>query len=265
MHPEKWHEATEDGRGTRTSYKTKDHNGDMCSREMAYPNPKRCTFRDEQWKNAKVSYTLSRGWYLTPPTIGMLALNRQTRAEAIPIFYGENKLHFNSMSAVLPFLRDRCELSLQLMQHFSLEIEVQGGKSQTSRQEGWARMFAELPSLGSLNLKKLTIRIYNPDCRYAWKLKLDTRKQRWVHEMAKNITNLDELGIMFDFSIMEELTPNEEIKEDSPTQELLWKFLAPKMLKKIGDEPHDARSLLKRRIRDDPEYREYSFEDEDNS
>ncbi|KAL9070687.1 MAG: hypothetical protein Q9161_004741 [Pseudevernia consocians] len=144
------------------------------------------------------------------------------------------------MSAVLPFLRDRCELSLQLMQHFHLEIEVQRGKSQTSGREGWARTCAELPNSGSLNL---AIRIHDLDCRYAWKLKLGTKKQHWVHEMVKNIINQDKLGT--------QLTPNEEMKEDSPTQELLSKFLAPKMLKKVGDEPHDARSLLKRRIRDD--------------
>ena len=165
-----------------------------CNYEMAYLNSKRCIFQDEQWKNAKVSYTLSRESDLTPPTIGMLALNRQTRAEAIPIFYRENKLRFNNMSAVLPFLRDRSELSLQLMQHFHLEIEVQGGKSQTSRQEGWARTCAELPNSGSLNLKKLIIRIHDPDCRYAWKLELDIKKQHWVHEMVKNIINLDQLG-----------------------------------------------------------------------
>ncbi|CAF9931061.1 MAG: hypothetical protein ALECFALPRED_004790 [Alectoria fallacina] len=67
----------------------------------------------------------------------------------------------------------------------------------------------------------------------------------------KNITKLDQLGVAFDFSIMGELTPDEMVKEDSPTQRLLWEFLAPKILKQFGDEPHDAHSLLKRRIRDD--------------
>ena len=250
MHPEQWHQAKEAGRGTRTSYKTKDHGGDPCSREIAYPEPTRCTFKDEQWKNAKVSYTLDKNAYLTPPTIGMLALNRQSRAEAIPIFYGGNEIRFHSMSSLLPFLQDRSELSLQSMQYFHLDIEVNEGKSQTSRQHGWARTFTELPQFEPLNLRKLTIRIYDPFCRYAWKLKLDTKMQRWVHEMAKNITNLDMLGVAFDFSIMGELTQDEMVKEDSPTEELLWEFLAPKMLKKVGDEPHDARSLLKRRIRD---------------
>ena len=258
MHPEQWQEAKEAGRGTRTAYKTKDHDGDWCSYERAYPESKRCTFKDEQWKNAKVSYTLQISSYLTPPTIGMLALNRQTRAEAIPVFYGGNEIRFHSMSAIVPFLRDRSELSIQSMQYFHFDIEVNAGKSKTSRQESWARTFTELPKIGPLNLQKLTMRIYDPHCRYAWKLKLDTKMQRWVHEMAKNITNLDMLGVTFDFSIMGELTPDEMVKEDSPTEELLWDFLAPKMLKKVGDEPHDARSLLKRRIRDDED--EYDFD-----
>ena len=251
MHPEQWDAAKEAGRGTRTSYKTKDHDGDWCSYERAYPERKRCTFNDEQWKNAKVSYTLQIDSCLTPPTIGMLALNRQIRAEAIPVFYGANEIHFRSISALIPFLRDRSDLSLQSMQYLHLDIEVNEGRSQTSRQEGWARTFEELAKIGPLNLRKLDVRIYDPHCRYAWKLKLDTKMQRWVHEMAKNITNLDMLGVTFDFSIMGELTPDEMVKEDSRTEGLLWEFLAPKMLKKVGDEPHDARSLLKRRIRDD--------------
>ena len=197
---------------------------------------------------AQVSYTLQKEIYLTPPTVGVLALNRQIRAEAIPIFYGGKKICFHSMSAILPFLRDRSELSLQSMQYFHLDLEVNNGQSQTSRQEGWARTFTKFPKFGPLNLQTLSIRIRDPFCHYAWKLRLDTKKQRWVHEMAKNITNLDKLGVTFYFSVMGEPSPNEEVKEDSPTERLLWGFLAPKMLKQVGDEPHDAHSLLKRRI-----------------
>ena len=79
-------------------------------------------------------------------------------------------------------------------------------------------------------------------------------------EPAKSITNLDMLGVTFDFSVLGELTSDEMVKQYSPTQELLWEFLAPKMLKKVGDEPHGAHSLLKRRIRDD--LHEDSYEDE---
>lgn len=260
LHPEEWQADKEAGHATRSSYKTKDHDGDMCSHAKAYPQSKRCTFKGEQWKNAKVSYTLRRESYLTPPTIAMLALNHQIRAEAIPVFYGGNEIRFNSMSAVLPFVRDRSELSLQSMQYFHLDIGITAYKCQASRQEGWAQIFAEFPRLRPLNLQKLTMRIYDPECRYAWKLKLDTKMQRWVHEMAKSITNLDMLGVTFDFSVLGELTSDEMVKEYSPTQELLWQFLAPKMLKKVGDEPHDAHSLLKRRIRDD--LHKDSYEDE---
>lgn len=267
MHPEQWDAAKGAGRGTRTSYKTKDHDYHMCSYENDYENdydkPKPCTFKEEQWKNAKVSYTLPISSYLTPPTIGMLALNRQTRAEAIPIFYGENQIRFYSMSAVVPFLRDRSALSLQSMQNFYLYVEVAGSRFQSSRQEGWARTFAEFPKFGPLHLQKLDIHIYDPHFRYFWKLKLNTKLQRWVHEMAKNITNLDMLGVRFDFFLGEDsFSPNEDAKEDSPTEHLLWEFLAPKMLKEVGDETHDARSLLKRRIRDDLD--EFGFDENED-
>ena len=265
MHPEQWHEAKEAGRGARTSYKTRDHDYDyiFCSYFCIDPEPQPCTCQDERWKNAKVSYTMQVSSFFTSPTIGMLALNRQTRAEAIPVFYGGNEIRFHSMSAIVPFLRDRSELSRQSMQDFHLVIQVIDGRSQASRQEGWARTFAEFANIGPLNLRNLTMRIFDPHCRYAWKLKLDTKMQRWVHEMAKNITNLDKLGVTFDFSIMGEMTPDKMVKEDSQTERLLWEFLAPKMLKKVGDEPHDARSLSKRRIRDDPygsDFEEYEDE-----
>ena len=266
LHPEEWQAEEEAGHATRTSYKTKDHTGTGCS--YVFENEKPCTLYNEsgtlcneQWKNAKVSYKLERSSYLTAPTIGMLALNRQTRVEAVPVFYGGNEICFLSMSAILPFLEDRSELSLQSMCSFRFEMEVDRLKYQKRRSEGWARIFAEFPKFGSLKLQKLTVWVNDPECRYAWKLKLDTKLQRWVHELAKNITNLDMLGVTFDFSIMGELTPNENVKEDSPTEELLWEFLAPKMLKKVGDEPHDAHSLLKRRIRDE-EYQEDFSEDE---
>ena len=259
LHPEEWQAEEEAGHATRTSYRTKDHTAMMCSYSLE--TGEMCTLFNEQSKNAKVSYILGRSSYLTAPTIGMLALNSQTRAEAVPVFYGGNEMYFSSMSAVLPFLEDRSEISLQSMHYFHFEMEVDRVKYQKRRSEGWARIFAEFPKFGSLRLQKLTVYVKDPECRYAWKLKLDSKLQRWVHELANNIRNLDMLGVIFDFSIMGEVTQDEIVKEDSPTEGLLWEFLAPKMLKKVGDEPHDAHSLLKRRIRDE-EYQEGLSEDE---
>ena len=258
LHPEEWQAEEEAGHATRTSYKTKDHTEMACS--YSFQTGKTCSLFNWQSKNAKVSYKLGENFYPRAPTIGMLALNRQTRAEAVPIFYGKNEIFFSSMSAVVPFLEDRSELSLQSIHYFHFEMEVDRVKYQKRRSEGWARTFTDFPKFGSLKLQKLTVCVKDPECRYAWKLKLDTKLQRWIHELAENITNLDMLGVTFDFSIMGELTQDEMVKEDSCTEELLWEFLAPKMLKKVGDEPHEAHSLLKRRIRDEA-YEEISEDD----
>lgn len=141
-HPEEWRANGKAGHATRASYRTIDHSEMTCSYRLE--SSKICTLNIEQRKNSKVSYTLWRDTYLTPPTIGMLALNRQIRAEAVPIFYGGNEIRFHRMSAILPFLRDRSKLSLQSMQVLHLNIPVGQGKCQTSREEGWARIFAEL-------------------------------------------------------------------------------------------------------------------------
>ena len=107
-------------------------------------------------------------------------------------------------------------------------MEVDRVKYQNRRSEGWARIFAEFPKFGSLKLQKLIVWVKDPECRYAWTLKLDTKLQRWVHELAKNTTNLDMLGVIFDLSIRGEMNPNENAKDEKPTEELLWGFRAPK-------------------------------------
>lgn len=254
LHPEEWQAEEEAGHATRTSYETKDHT------ELACPyveTGKTCTLFYEESQNAKVSYNLKRFSYPKAPDISMLALNRLTRAEAVPIFYGKNEIYFTSMSAVLPFLEDRTELSLQSMHYLHLEMEVDRLIYQKRRAKGWARTFAEFSKFESLKLQKLTVCVQDPELYYNWGLKLHTKLERWVHKLAENITNLDMLGVIFNFSTIGEQTPDEYVKKDSPTEDILWEFLAPKMLKKIGNGPHDAHSLLKRRIRDE-EY-EYGF------
>ena len=246
LHPEEWQAEQEAGHATRTSFKTKDHSAEWCFWRLHNEMP--CTLKTEQWKNAKISYTLLKRCYLTLPTIGMLALNLQTRAEAVPIFYGRNEFCFRSMSAVLPFLEDRSDMSLQSMHHFHLEMEVDRAKYQKRRSEGWAQTFAGLRKMKLLSVHKLTVNINDPGYRYAWKLKLDTKLQGWVHEMAKSITNLDMLGVVLDF----------DISLHGRTEELLWEFLAPKMLKNVGDGPHNAHSLLERRIRYDEYLEEFN-------
>lgn len=244
LHPDEWQAEKEAGHATRTSYKTEDHPKVLCSYDILGRKP--CTLNTKKGMNAKISYTLSNYFY-AHPIIAMLALNRQTRAEAVSVFYGRNIFCFYSMSALVPFLNDRSELSLQSMQHFQIQLVINPAHNRKRRQEGWARIFQELHKFPVLNLQKLEVRVTDLERCYAWNLKLDTKLQRWVHDMARNITNLDMLGVRFYFDTMGKVIPDEMVKEDSPTERVLWEFLAPKMLK-VEDEPHDAQSLLKRRI-----------------
>lgn len=128
------------------------------------------------------------------------------------------------MSAILPFLRDRSELSLQSMRYFHLQLGIEEGRYQISQQEHWARVFTETPKFGSLNLQKLTMRIFGPYCRYARKLRLGTKMQHWVHEMVKNITSLDMLSVTLDYGVRGGRCSNEVKWKHSPTEELLWDF-----------------------------------------
>lgn len=245
LHPDAWQAEKEAGHATRTSYKTKDHLEDFCYLDCGQP----CILNNTKGMNAKISYTLAED--VTRPVIGMLALNRQIRAETVPIFYGSNVLCFGSMSALVPFLADRSELSLQWMRHFKFDMQIDPLYIQKLRHElryeGLARSFSKLTKFPALNLRKLEVSVDDVACGYDWELKLDTKPQRWIHKMARNITKLDMLGVTLYSDSIGHLISDRMVSED-PASKLLWDFLAPKMLKKIQDEPHDAESLLKRRI-----------------
>ena len=57
-------------------------------------------------------------------------------------------------------------------------------------------------------------------------------------------------GVMFALSFMEDVTPEDVVKENSQPEEQLWEILAPKMLKKFGDDLYDGNSLLDRCVPD---------------
>ena len=199
--------------------------------------------------NAKVSYILWKaGSSWTRPTISMLALNRQTRAEAVPIFYGNNVISFVSRHALIPFLRDRSKLSLQSIRYLHIDFDINEHIYPKSRQVDWARAFTKLPKTGALNLQKLTVNISDPDRRYALVLNPDSGLQRLLHEMVKYIKNLGMFGVTLNASLIGKVAPNNQVRKAGLIEEQLWDFLTPKMLRKVRDEPHDAKSLLKRRI-----------------
>ena len=153
------------------------------------------------------------------------------------------------MSALLPFLKDRSELSPQSMQYFHFdEMEIHPGIHGETRQEGWSQIFRDLSRFRALIFRSLQCAWLISNGTLTGKLELDTELQRWVHEMADNITNLDMLGVRFGLSSTAEEGPYDDVQDNGPSEKGFWEFLAPKMLKKVGDEPHDAHSLLKRCI-----------------
>ncbi len=226
--PWMWEAEKKNHHSTRTSYKT---------------------------MNAKVSYILWKaGSSWTRPTISMLALNRQTRAEAVPIFYGNNVISFVSRSALIPFLRDRSKLSLQSIRYLHIDFDINEHICPISRQVDWARAFTKLPKAkaGAFNPQKLTVNIRDHNHRYASQLDPDTpdtELQRWVREMAKYNTKLDMFGVTLNGRFREIVRSDYEVRMTNAIEDDLWDILAPKFLRKVRRESHDAQSLLKRRIR----------------
>lgn len=249
LHPEDYVNDKKAGRATRTSYKTKDHTEVSCPRMTGMYN-QQCTFTDPQWKNAKTSYAFQPHFMWEGPYLALLATNCQIRPEAIPIFYGEHKFNICSMSALIPFLKDRSTQSLECLKSFVFDLHIEPGKQQASRQKAWTQAFQGLSQFPDLVIRKLDLYINDGEMGYVHSLKLNTKMMQWVHELGNNITTLDMLGVHIGYELMGESPSDDEIAEGSTSQERLWAFLAPKMLRKFGDKAHDAESLKKRRIRD---------------
>lgn len=155
------------------------------------------------------------------------------------------------MSALIPFLKDRSTQSLECLRSLVFDLHIESGKQQARRQKAWTQAFQGLSQFPDLIIRKLDLYINDGEMGYVHRLELNTKMMQWVHELGNNITTLDILGVHIGYELMGESPSDEETAEDSTSQEDLWAFLAPKMLRKFGDEAHDAESLKKRRIRDD--------------
>lgn len=56
---------------------------------------------------------------------GILALNREIRAEVIPIFYGSNRFDFVNEFSVFSFLDDHTQLSKSYMKYITIRARLQ--------------------------------------------------------------------------------------------------------------------------------------------
>lgn len=109
-----------------------------------------CVYVDDQWEKH---------------TLAMLAVSRQTRKEAIWIFYGLNTFRFSSMCTFLAFLSDRTLEALRSLQSIELTFcpSIQGrlrrNTSAYSVSEYWNQAIKEMAGFQELRVKKLHIRL----------------------------------------------------------------------------------------------------------
>ena len=130
--------------------------------------------------------------YFSP---NILLVNHQIRAEAVPIFYGENNFDISNHETVIPFLTDRTPLAIASICNVWLTVELYSTADEL-----------HIPDLGSsieaiaqhLRLKSMGIMIML-DSRVSYHLAmlkneyhLDANTRVWVDALAK-IRGLDEL------------------------------------------------------------------------
>ncbi|KAL8687936.1 MAG: hypothetical protein Q9218_006024 [Villophora microphyllina] len=143
------------------------------------------------WNTETTTYRLASCQKL--PASGLLMVNKQITAEAVPIFYGENHFVFNDMTAVVPFLRDRSVIARQHIRdvHLSFDLYYHDGHH-SDRQAVWIRAFRYIT--WHLNLTVLSVEVIDLTFRWWAPLKLVGRKKKWLRVLT-GITNLKRLGL----------------------------------------------------------------------
>ncbi|KAL8723357.1 MAG: hypothetical protein Q9225_000340 [Loekoesia sp. 1 TL-2023] len=196
---------------SRTSYPT-----------MNFIDPIPCCPDHRHLDFENTTYTLGP---MKLPNLGLLAVNKQIRAEALPIFYGENIFSFGQMSAVRPFLKDRPAIARQNLQHIQLFLDLRYKDGHhRERQSGWIRVFKYLAH--HLNIKKLDIIVCDMTLNFLKPLKFVGWKKEWVRALPI-INDLDHFTFGIDFLSRESyvesvLSDLDEDEFDDEMEELEW-------------------------------------------
>ena len=219
-----------------------------------------CTFDDIMFKPMKTTYTLGIPNSIDTTTIAMLSINKETREEVAFIFYGENTFHFITMSSLVPFMKDRTMETRKYIQRLLLTLTVEYQErdaifTEYGRPSTWKTAFSSLVKLPHVNIKKLCVQVDDTKGRiFKGGLNLRSRSLLWLHKLSK-LENLEKLGLrcievrrLQHIDFWDRLVPVQEWVDGEVGQEL-WRFLAPKMLKKEADD-HSPDALQQRRIWD---------------
>ncbi|KAL8869745.1 MAG: hypothetical protein Q9174_004037 [Haloplaca sp. 1 TL-2023] len=129
--------------------------------------------------------------------MGLLRTDRQTRAEALPIFYRENTFSFSDVEAVIPFLKDRPVVTRQMISRLDLIFDVYDcDEYHPCRQSGWIKTMKYLSLF--MNLTTLFVAVLDWTSDLMNLLKTRDRKERWLQALAQ-IHGLDEIQISITF------------------------------------------------------------------
>ena len=194
-------------------------------------------------------------------TMKMLSLNKDSREEVAFIFYGENTFHFNTMSSLVPFMKDRTEETRKHVKSIRLILTVYGRSwdafTDYGRPATWNTALSTFAKLPHVNIKQLCVQIDDKEANVLMcGLDLKSRSMLWLHKLSK-IENLEMLGVRHDVGGWIPLSHRPSLLTWGPadktaptrTEQELWRFLAPRMLRKEADD-HSPEALQKRRICD---------------
>ncbi|KAL8845202.1 MAG: hypothetical protein Q9176_000370 [Flavoplaca citrina] len=138
----------------------------------------------------------------TLPTIAILAVSRQVRLEAVPIFYGENIFNFYGVGAVVPFLKGCSSYSRQHIRHLGIQFDVIDNSEKLHQHQVDERAVTFAYVSRRLKLSKLSLYVNDETYRFEEALTSIMRDEEWI-QAAKQVHDLDELGLFLDFGGIE--------------------------------------------------------------
>ena len=261
MHRTEFRKSQEDGTyQSRSTYLAPDHECLLGSFDLPSLGSRL------QTDPAKTTYTLHNTDYgitsMLTTTTSMLALDKRSRDEVAYIFYGENYFHFTTVSSLVPFMKDRTVETRRYVENLYLTLLVEDGSWRTVFAEYgkpaiWNTSFSSLLKLSHVNIRNLCFDLID-HVGLDFRSDLRSRSMLWLHKLSR-INNLNMLGLQYTpglKNILKQGGSFEDVlrkllgeNEIEPAEEDLWRFLAPKMLKREADD-HSPDALRKRRLCD---------------
>ena len=204
---------------SRTAYYTREFARETTDRAML------TTYVISRNQNASYEYERS------PLICGFLFINRQIRAEAASLFYGENNFRLSSTNAIIPFLQDLSTTSLELVKFLTLEFslaeaDIEVSQRRINRDHGYERrsycsepkdlatVCSLLGRFQGLKLEMMSVMINNwsgdPALTPFGKFNLgenmeaelkENKDRLWFYTLSESVTCLDRLGVVYNTSI----------------------------------------------------------------